>query len=325
MKNIAVVIATYNGEKFIEKQIKSIVKSFEYDQKSSNYAIIIRDDGSSDETVKIINSLILNGVPIHLINDGERLGFKKSFLRLIAFVDNNYDIVFFSDQDDIWRQDKVRQFLIAFNSLDAKRPGAVYSDLRMFGNVLDRPIRMSDYDSFNHDQDSFKYWILANDVTGAALAINGKAVNLLHNLPESIWKYEKYHDWLLIKAVAASGSWKYINDDLTLYRQHSRNVSRNWAKAGLHIPSLSNFYKFTKRYYWNSLCSVVALKEYFIQDTNYVLNQGVQELMQQVSIVRNSSKITRLKYFTRLSNLLTADRKSLKRKKIELLISILVN
>lgn len=325
MKKIAVIMATYNGADFIKEQIQSIKQSFEFCQIDLDYTIIIRDDGSTDETINIINNFILSEVPICLVNDGESLGFKKSFLKLIDRVNKKFDIVFFSDQDDIWRQDKVEKFLTAFNMLNNYRPCAVYSDLRMFGNVLEKPIRMSQFASYDHTKDSFGYWMFANDVTGAALAINSQAVNLLHDLPESVWKYEKYHDWLLIRAVAAVGEWNYIDDDLTFYRQHLMNVSRDWSKTKLRFPNIVGFYHFAKNYYWGSLCTIVSLKKYLEEDTDYIIHTDVKEIMQRILIIVKANKFLRLKYFSQLTKFLVANRRSLKREEFELFISILTN
>ena len=91
--SISVCIATYNGEKFIQKQIKSILS-----QISLNDEVIVVDDLSSDNTVKIIESLNDKRIKIYLNNKNQREVY--SFNRAIELAKNNF--IFLSDQDDIW-------------------------------------------------------------------------------------------------------------------------------------------------------------------------------------------------------------------------------
>lgn len=325
-KKIAVIMATYNGADYIDQQIQSIAQSFDFCSRSLDYRILVRDDLSTDGTVDHILAQKKSGIPISLIEDGQSLGFKQSFRVLLNIsVQQEFDYIFFSDQDDIWRKDKVDRFLRAFTKQSEKIPAAVFSDLLMFGSVLTEPIRMSHYDSFDHSKDNFQHWIFSNNVTGAALAINRRAANVLNDVPEDIWELEKYHDWLLIRLVSAVGTWLYLSDDLTLYRQHSNNVSRNWSRAGFHIPNLLNFWNFSKQHYWKSMLVTKRLYEFIEQKQGLSLNQGVADSVQVVDDCIKTKKIRRLSYFKQLSTFLIADRKSVKRKKVELFIALIAN
>ena len=98
---VEVLLSTYNGEKYIEKQIESILS-----QSNVNVHITIRDDGSKDETTRIITE-ICERVPgkINLII-GDNLGYRKSFLSLLKQAEEA-DFYAFSDQDDIWMSEKL--------------------------------------------------------------------------------------------------------------------------------------------------------------------------------------------------------------------------
>lgn len=98
-KIISVCMATYNGEKYIGEQLHSILK-----QLGENDEVIISDDGSSDSTLYIIEAL--NDPRIHLYkNEGEH-GYTKNFENALKHSDG--EIIFISDQDDVWMDDKVR-------------------------------------------------------------------------------------------------------------------------------------------------------------------------------------------------------------------------
>lgn len=98
--NVQVIMSTYNGEKYIKEQIQSI-----FNQKECNVSLLIRDDGSTDRTIEIIKELELKH-NIKLIQ-GENLRAAKSFLEAIKFTDEEKDFFAFSDQDDVWLEDKL--------------------------------------------------------------------------------------------------------------------------------------------------------------------------------------------------------------------------
>ena len=100
-----VILSAYNGEQYIEKQILSIL-----DQVGVNVKILIRDDGSTDNTLAILKELSLKyGNKIEIIK-GRNVGIHKSFKEVYDFAINNidFDYIAFSDQDDVWDHDKLR-------------------------------------------------------------------------------------------------------------------------------------------------------------------------------------------------------------------------
>lgn len=98
---ILVVMSTYNGEKYIEEQIDSILH-----QKNCDVHILIRDDGSSDNTRNIINHYADEIENISILEANENLGPAKSFIELLRNAPD-YEYYAFSDQDDIWDADKL--------------------------------------------------------------------------------------------------------------------------------------------------------------------------------------------------------------------------
>lgn len=103
-QKVSVAMATYNGEKYIEEQIRSILSNLcERDE------LIISDDGSTDRTKDVIASF--NDERIRVI-DGPKKGVKKNFENAISACTGRY--IFLSDQDDIWAEDKVDSVLSVF-------------------------------------------------------------------------------------------------------------------------------------------------------------------------------------------------------------------
>ena len=100
MENITVYMSTYNGEKFIREQIESIIY-----QKDVELYLVIRDDGSTDSTLDIIQEYSLK-YPNIFVYAGENLGYANSFLTVLK-EKGGTDYYAFADQDDIWEEDKL--------------------------------------------------------------------------------------------------------------------------------------------------------------------------------------------------------------------------
>lgn len=99
MDRCLVLLSSYNGEEYIDEQIKSILR-----QKDVEVTLMIRDDGSADDTLKVIRNM--NDKRIVVLK-GENVGYRKSFFELIQRAGIEYDYYAFSDQDDVWLEDKI--------------------------------------------------------------------------------------------------------------------------------------------------------------------------------------------------------------------------
>ena len=105
---ISVALCTYNGAKYIEEQIKSILN-----QTYVVNEIVIGDDKSTDNTLDIIKNLLINSnIDLNIIENENNLGFKKNFYNTISRCKG--DIIFFSDQDDVWDNNKVKKTIEIF-------------------------------------------------------------------------------------------------------------------------------------------------------------------------------------------------------------------
>ena len=99
---IEILMATYNGEKYIGEQINSIIN-----QTYTNWNLLIRDDGSKDKTLNIIKKYEKMDNRIILIRDNkDNLGFVKNFEELLKI--SSSELIMFSDQDDVWKKDKIK-------------------------------------------------------------------------------------------------------------------------------------------------------------------------------------------------------------------------
>ena len=216
MKKVQVLMSTYNGADYIAEQIESIFNQVGRDE---NFLItlLIRDDGSSDDTVNIIKKYSTQ-YDIKLLIDEKNVGFKNSFLILTKNADKA-DFYFFADQDDIWEKNKVISFLDVFRT---DIPFLVFSDLEMFG---------SEQGSFykngqtNNKSKDFKNILLVDTVTGASSAVNYLAMEAINQSGEILENKINYHDKLIGMIVPFVGEFEYIPEQLTRYRRHDKNVT----------------------------------------------------------------------------------------------------
>ena len=96
---ISVAMTTFNGEKYIEKQIESILN-----QSLSVDEIIICDDGSTDNTIELMKKY-----NVQIIQNKKNLGYKLNFKKAMEKCKGDY--IFLCDQDDIWKKDKVKEMI----------------------------------------------------------------------------------------------------------------------------------------------------------------------------------------------------------------------
>lgn len=212
MRTITVLMSTYNGKQYLEEQIDSILNQKEVDLK-----LIIRDDGSTDNTLDIIKRYICKYKNITIIADGINKGVCQSFIELIT-QNHNTDYYALADQDDIWDPDKL---IVAIHMLENKSsliPLLYYSNLRIVdnNNVFCR---------LSHGVPCIinnRYSCLSECLpTGCTVVYNRALADKVFNRkPE---KCSMHDSWLYLVA-SMFGKCIYDFEPHINYRQHSGNV-----------------------------------------------------------------------------------------------------
>jgi len=217
---VDIVLATYNGESFLEEQLGSIVT-----QSYRNWRLLVRDDGSTDATMQILRDYAQRlGPRMVLLDDRtERLGACLNFGRLLYASSAPY--IALCDQDDIWLPEKIARLLSAVR--DAERrwgddtPILVHSDLKVVdagGQVL----AGSFWRYQNLDPEAAGNWrrqLVQNVVTGCATMFNRALAALALPIPPQAIM----HDWWLALLAACAGRVVHVAWASTLYRQHGGN------------------------------------------------------------------------------------------------------
>jgi len=218
-KEIAILLSTYNGADYIEDQINSIIY-----QTNSNWILYIRDDGSTDKTIEIIQKYQkLYSNIILLKSDLINLGAKDSFLWLLKNIESDYFM--FCDQDDVWLPNKIDfsfSELLKIESNLTHIPALVYTDLVVVNENLEIISKsMWDYSRSIRIMMPEKYLFVTPLVTGCTMIFNNQAKQSALNFI----KNAIMHDALVALAVLiCNGRIKAIHKQTIYYRQHKKNV-----------------------------------------------------------------------------------------------------
>ena len=200
---INIVMSTYNGEQFLAEQIDSIQQ-----QTFKDWQLLIRDDGSSDQTPEIIKSFVAQDPRIVFINehDRENFGVIKNFFTLIKH--DKADYYFFSDQDDVWLEDKLETMLAAARQYPDQLPLMVYTDLCVVDQNLQVMNQSMIRSQSHHANTELVQELTENTVTGGVAMINHALAERWRTLDNIIM-----HDWYLAVLATAIGKLVYIDQD----------------------------------------------------------------------------------------------------------------
>lgn len=221
-------MATYNGEKYIEQQIQSII-----DQSMTDWKLIIRDDNSKDGTIKIIEKYINKDSRIELIrNDSQYHGAYLNFWQLIMYAKKiePYQYYFFSDQDDIWEKEKLEKFV--FNAKKYENfPLYIYSDMSTIDgsdNILLKSVNDAMGIFMGNDKKTLFY--SQGYVWGCASMINRKLFEVVSPMPiENKETSIISHDNFYAKHALILGKVVFIEDTLIKHRRHENNTTGNYS------------------------------------------------------------------------------------------------
>ena len=212
-------MCTYNGAEFLPAQLQSIIT-----QSRPPDEIVICDDRSTDDTQTVIEKVATESlVPITLYINDHNLGSLKNFERAISLCTG--DVIALSDQDDVWRNDKLQLIEAAFNQSPAA--GLVFSDAAIVDENL-KPLNRRMWDEVGFDAHKRKLvrtnralevLITGWTVTGATMAFRSRFVKLSLPIPDEI---AMIHDGWIALTIAAVADVVALDEPLVQYRQHAQ-------------------------------------------------------------------------------------------------------
>lgn len=228
--SVSVVLATYNGEDYIHSQLLSIVE-----QSISPTEVVISDDCSTDGTVHIISEFIEHyelQSSWKLVLNNSNKGYINNFID--CFRKASGDIIFFCDQDDIWKPDRIAKYLKVFNeNQHALAVSSLVNLVDECGNYIERwygpykietPIKrvVNRFFKSGYSRVSFKEQVNINSSSGSTLAVRK---DFFYTVLPVINKHGMTYDLLIGLAASIFGGYYIINESLLYYRIHRASTS----------------------------------------------------------------------------------------------------
>ena len=215
---IDILLPTYNGSKYLDKQIKSL-----FSQTITDWRLLIRDDGSTDSTISLIKEYAerYHEKVVLIQDDYGNLRTSGCLNKMLPYIKGEYFM--YCDQDDIWEPCKIERSMQEMNKLEEEYPNKpllVCSDATLIdGN--DNIIGDSFFESqgFRDNVDNYYKILALNCVQGSTSLMNRRVLDYMKYIPNTIG-----HDGWTASIVSYYGKIKYIHEPLLRYRQHDGNV-----------------------------------------------------------------------------------------------------
>ena len=282
---VTVLLAVYNGEKYLKEQIESILN-----QTLKDIKIVIHDDGSTDSSAQIIEFYRLKYPNIiSCLNGGSTGSAKKNFAYLLESCDDDY--IMFCDQDDVWLHEKAEKTLCAMQTAEngGKTPVLVHSDLKVVDsnlNVISNSF--FEFQRLYQDNITTARLLVQNYVTGCTVMINRALKQKCAAIPDDCIM----HDWWLALTAQLFGKIVCINEPTMLYRQHSDNQVGAKASYGIalikrKLLTLSEVKKNYNATYTQASALLRCYREY--------LSQNDLNLLETYCKMQNMTKIQKIK------------------------------
>ncbi len=225
---ISVLLATYNGGRFLREQLDSI-----YAQSWRNMEVIAGDDCSSDDTVAILEEYRRSHGLRYEVNR-DNVGFLRNFEKLFSACRGEF--IALADQDDVWLPEKLERLMAGRGTASL-----VYSDASLIdarGRELPGAL-MATSGVQAVSGHNFNYLVCNSCVTGCTVLFRRELLDVALPIPEC----EIFHDWWLALVASKTGGVSYLPQKLVNYRQHGANqagVSRKSdlvSRIGAHLGS----------------------------------------------------------------------------------------
>lgn len=205
---ITVLMSTYNGEKYLTEQIESILN-----QRNVDVNLLVRDDGSTDQTLTILKKYQEKGALEFYT--GKNLGPQRSFLHLLQHAPQ-CDYYAFSDQDDVWLEDKLYSGIKEICSY-GNQPAIYTCQTQMTNQYLDKIATPQ-----LHPVCTFGESLIYAYASGCTMVFNNSLRTIITSYHPI---FIDMHDWWIMSIAAAMKAHIVFDHNAhILYRQHSKNV-----------------------------------------------------------------------------------------------------
>ncbi len=283
---VTVLLATYNGERYLAEQIESLLS-----QTFNDFNIIIRDDGSADATNRIIDEYVSRfPEKVSKITGSPTGAASKNFFELLKAVNSGY--VMFCDQDDVWLPEKIEKTykkMVEVEAANEGKPVLIHSNLKVADGALNViSDSFFEFQAISPERCALNNLLVQNNVTGCTLMMNPPLLALAKRQPESC----AMHDWWVALISALFGVSDYIMEPLMLYRQHGDNqVGAKKAKGAGFILRKFKTRKQTAKNYNDAFLQAEELLRLFGDE----MSESQKETVGAYASLKTKSKLQKIK------------------------------
>ena len=216
MTRISIAMATYNGARFLDEQLRSLVG-----QRLRPFELVVADDGSTDDTLAQIRTFAAHApFPVVIIEGQGRLGYRLNFRRAAQHCSG--DIIAFCDQDDIWREDKLEVMAKCF---DDPKVLLAYHNAIVFDDDTTRPLHRAAEEHGSLAEQPLSPFKAVNGLLQLFRADLRQYDHLWDSSVDHVWGKEILaHDQWYIFLASLLGKLEFVDQPLLGYRQHGDNT-----------------------------------------------------------------------------------------------------
>lgn len=211
MSRILIMLSTYNGEKYLEEQLNSIINQ----ETECEVHLYIRDDHSTDNTINILKKY--ESYDHIQVEYGHNIGCNASFLSMLQHA-HGYDYYGFSDQDDIWMSNKIQKAIDGLKTLDLTKP-CLYASCSL---LVDNEMNELGLTQIDRRGLTFNNVLIQNLMPGHTQVFNQQLVDLINEHTKDYKRVNVHDFWLALHAITF-GETYFENTPYTYYRQHTDN------------------------------------------------------------------------------------------------------
>jgi glycosyltransferase involved in cell wall biosynthesis len=250
---ISIALATYNGEKYLYQLLTSLQA-----QTLKPFELVVIDDCSSDNSVKIVNDYSFSFGKKIFVNE-KNMGPVYTFKKLAGLCKG--DFIAFCDQDDVWISNKLELMFTEIKKLDQNVPAVVFSDL----SVIDEEGKLIQQSYWQQrtvqpDKFSFQDILFANIITGCTTLINTAMANELSKMPLNVMMHDH---WIALIAFSF-GTHSFIEAPTVLFRSHNSSVTNKEKTTTINV--FLNDLKLRKQYLCGNINQAIEFKNLYSQN-----------------------------------------------------------
>lgn len=297
--NLSIAMCTYNGASYLREQLDSFLAQTRLPDE-----LVVCDDCSKDETAKIIREFAESSpFPVRFFINEKNLGSTKNFENAIKACTG--DIIFLSDQDDVWMPERLQKFEASFER--DSEVGLVFCDAELVDKNL-KPLDIRNWEILDFtrqdqrrlQQGDFSLLIYRNVVSGCAMAFRAEFKKLILPVPYNL--HNVIHDYWVAILLSSVCKIDLISEPLVKYRQHtgqqigvrdklsglntdSNQKARTFSIAGL-LEHLDHAYSFE-----NALARLEAIRSRILLSEGKFYKNSINELTRHINHLRARTEI----------------------------------